>query len=104
MRIAAPGVARFIGHERAVTTLALINNDVIKNGRTSIYAVSGSVDKTIRVWRLDDSLGRDCAVLTGHDEPVSSIAVAISTNELSAPRGWRCDVGRALRDTHCGTY
>ena len=95
-------VARFIGHERAVTTLALINNDVIKNGRTSIYAVSGSVDKTIRVWRLDDSLGRDCAVLTGHDEPVSSIAVAISTNELFSAAGvevrcWSCSPGYPLR-------
>lgn len=95
-------VARFIGHERAVTTLALINNDAIKNGRTSIYAVSGSVDKTIRVWRLDDSLGRDCTVLTGHNEPVSSIAVAISTNELFSAAGvevrcWSCSPGYPLR-------
>ena len=42
-------VARFVGHERAVTALELINNDLVKNARTSVYVASASRDKTVRI-------------------------------------------------------
>lgn len=95
-------VARFIGHKRAVTALALINNDSIRNARTSVFVASGSKDKSIRIWRLDDSLGRDCNVLIGHAEPIASLAVAISANELFSIAGaelrcWSCSPGYPLR-------
>ena len=94
-------VARFVGHERAVTALELINNDLVKNARTSVYVASASRDKTVRIWRLDDSLGRDCTTLTGHEEPVTSLAVALSTNELFSVGGdeircWSCAPGYPL--------
>lgn len=97
-------VARFIGHERAVTALTLLNHDNIKNARTSVYVVSGSKDKTIRVWRLDDSLGRECATLTGHADGITSLAFAPTTNELISAAGkeircWSCAPGYPLQYT-----
>lgn len=95
-------VARFVGHDRPVTALALINNDAIRNARTSAYIVSGSKDKTVRVWRLDDCLGADCTILTGHTEPIAALEVALAANELFSLAGvelrcWSCSPGYPLR-------
>lgn len=95
-------VARFVGHGRPVTALALINNDAIRNARTSVFIVSGSKDKTVRVWRLDDCLGVDCAILTGHVEPIAALEVALAANELFSLAGieircWSCSPGYPLR-------
>jgi len=94
-------VARFVGHERAVTTLIVLNHDANRNARTAVYVVSGSKDKTIRFWRLDDSLGRECATLTGHTMGITSLAMASATNELFSAAGteircWSCTAGYPL--------
>ena len=94
-------VARLLGHERAITTLALLNHDEIKNARKSIFIVSGSRDKTVRIWRLDDSLGHDCDTLYGHTEAISSVVVATAINELFSAAGneircWSCSPGYPL--------
>src|SRR5439155_24116004 len=52
------------GHEAAITTLAF-NSDGTR-------LISGSLDKTARVWNLAD--GREIARFTGHTQAVTAVA------------------------------
>lgn len=60
-------VASLRGHHLAVLCLA---------AATNFHLVSGSADKTIRVWKRDTNLAHQCvAVLQGHSRPVKCLAV-----------------------------
>jgi WD40 repeat protein len=80
------------GHKADVWSVA-----VTADGRR---AVSGSYDKTVRVWDLD--AGTCVATLQGHSTPVRSVAVtadgrrAVSGSYDKAVRVWDLDAGRCV--------
>ncbi len=55
-----------LGHERRVSSIALT-----ASGR---HAVSGSLDRTVRLWNLDEGVCE--AVLTGETSDVNAVAVS----------------------------
>ena len=59
-------VKTFAGHKRAVTALAA-------GGGNEAYFVSGSKDKSVRIWRCDTQ--EAVATLRGHSQTVTSVAV-----------------------------
>lgn len=58
------------GHTEAILCLTVVSD----------LLISGSADRTIRVWRRGQGRSYDClAVLTGHSRPVKCIATAAAT-------------------------
>lgn len=69
--------ARLAGHTHAVTCLLYV--DILKQGRR---VVSGSRDKSVRVWKLEGDMGRTCQTLLGHTDHVTALAFTKATGEL----------------------
>lgn len=67
----------FEGHNAECTSVAFLTD--------SRYCVSGSVDGTVRVWRLES--GATEHILEGHDKGVTSVAVC-PTGKLLASGSW----------------
>jgi WD40 repeat protein len=85
------GLARvLVGHRYSVNALA-----VLSDGRV----VSGSVDKTVRVWDVES--GQVLATLAGHEGPVRAVAVlsdgrVVSGSVDKTVRIWDVESGQVL--------
>src|SRR5262249_46970844 len=81
---------RFVGHTQSVTSVRFD-----PSGR---WAVSGSMDKTVRVW--DVATGANLHVLTGHGAGVTGVALApdgrhvLSGSMDKTVRWWDLAAGR----------
>jgi WD40 repeat protein len=72
-RLLAPGeLRRFLGHEQSVTSIAF--------DTTGRHAVSGSMDKTVRLWDVASGAARQ--VLKGHLAGVTSVALALDGRHI----------------------
>ena len=54
------------GHSKSVKSIAISSD--------SKYIVSGSYDKTIKIWNLES--GQEIKTLKGHSESVNSVAIS----------------------------
>jgi WD40 repeat protein/tetratricopeptide (TPR) repeat protein len=86
-------VLRLTGHKWAVTSVV-----VTPDGK---YVVSGSADKTVRMWRL--ATGQEVRRFTGHQWGVSSVAVTpggqyvVSGSGNKTVRVWDLATGKEVR-------
>ncbi len=86
-------VLRLFGHEEPVCSVA-----VTPNGK---YVVSGSNDKTVRVWEL--ATGQEVRRFTGHEDWVCSVAVTpdgqyvVSGSDDNTVRLWELATGKEVR-------
>ncbi len=69
-------VATLLGHEAPITSLAFNNNHT--------RLVSGSEDKTVRVWDIADAKFPELLKYSGHDAAVRAVAFADTATVLSA--------------------
>ncbi len=82
------------GHSALVTSVALTSN-----GR---YAVSGSVDKTLRVWDIET--GEELHTLRGHRDAIRAVAVisddrlAVSVSADEMIKVWDLESGAEIED------
>ena len=81
------------GHEDIITAIVFSNDD--------LFALSGSADKTVRMWHLGS--GSCTRVLKGHSEPVTSVAIsqygrlAVSGSRDNSVRLWDLSIGECIR-------
>jgi WD40 repeat protein len=96
-----PGVTTIsLGHTASVRSVALSGD-----GRT---AVSGSADKTVRVWDVETS--QCLKVMQGHTDSVTSVALsgdgrrAVSGSDDKTVRVWDVETSRCLKVMQGHTY
>jgi DNA-binding beta-propeller fold protein YncE len=86
-------VRRFTGHDDSVRTVA-----VTPDGK---YVVSGSLDRTVRLWELET--GKEVRRFTGHEHWVNSVAVTpdgryiVSGSWDNTARLWELATGKEVR-------
>jgi WD40 repeat protein len=91
-----PKVRTMAGHQSDVTCLA-----ITPDGH---FAVSGSTDKTVKVWNL--AVGKEIRSLEGHKDQVSCIAItpdgsfAVSGSEDNTLKVWELAIGKEVRSLH----
>jgi|AntAceMinimDraft_5_1070358.scaffolds.fasta_scaffold01318_3 WD40 repeat protein len=68
--------ARLTGHTHAVT--CLLHVETAQQGRR---VVSGSRDRSVRVWKIEGNMGRTSQTLSGHTDHVTALAFATSSGK-----------------------
>ena len=72
----------FEGHSSHVISVAILNDPSHQLCKSGLCIVSGSMDKTIRIWDATGSEGEDgcLRVFEGHSNMVSSVVIVVTTN------------------------
>jgi WD40 repeat protein len=79
----------FEGHSESVNSVAILNDSKKQLCKSGLCVVSGSVDKTVRIWDATGSEGKDgcLRVFEGHLDPVTSVVI------LNDPKKQLCKSG-----------